>query len=167
MSGRCRTCMHPERDAIDRALVTGTPLRTLEERYGISRSSLARHKDNCLAQTVQRAAEEREAADLEHGGDLMRAWESYKSEVDRILTEHSDDPRIVLQAVSRGTRLFETRAKLEGRYTDGTTVNVSLGAVELERIRTTILIALENHPEARQQVARALMDLSDEPGTDT
>jgi hypothetical protein len=97
----------------------------------------------------------------------MRAWESYKSEVDRILTEHSDDPRIVLQAVSRGTRLFETRAKLEGRYTDGTTVNVSLGTVELERIRTTILIALENHPEARQQVARALMDLSDEPGTDT
>jgi hypothetical protein len=41
----CTVCVSPDRDAIDAALAHGTStLRELEERYGVSRSALSRHR---------------------------------------------------------------------------------------------------------------------------
>jgi hypothetical protein len=46
--GGCVVCQSSERAAIDQALKEGVPLRTIEAGHGISRSSLSRHKNNCL-----------------------------------------------------------------------------------------------------------------------
>ena len=42
-STRCKACSHAEADAINAALEAKEPLRALEERYGLSRSTLSRH----------------------------------------------------------------------------------------------------------------------------
>lgn len=44
----CIVCESPDCPAIDRALQDGRSLRDIEAEYGISRSSLSRHKNNCL-----------------------------------------------------------------------------------------------------------------------
>lgn len=44
----CSVCQHLEREAIDKALKEGVPLRTIEAGHGVSRSSLDRHKHRCL-----------------------------------------------------------------------------------------------------------------------
>jgi len=51
--GRCSVCDHAEADAIQQALVAGESLRTLEERFGVSRSALSRHRQHAALQVSQ------------------------------------------------------------------------------------------------------------------
>jgi hypothetical protein len=44
----CKVCTHPERETIDNLLRQGKPLRDLESEFGVSRSTLSRHKNRCL-----------------------------------------------------------------------------------------------------------------------
>jgi hypothetical protein len=60
--GHCATCEHPEREAIERALIAGTPLRELSRRYGMHRNSLSAHAHNHLGPAIQTAKKEREQA---------------------------------------------------------------------------------------------------------
>jgi len=46
----CRVCQHRERGAIDKALQEGRSLRDIETEFNVSRSTLSRHKRNCLAE---------------------------------------------------------------------------------------------------------------------
>ena len=47
-SGSCIVCSHPEVEAINSLLRQGKPLRDIEAEFDVSRSSLSRHKNNCL-----------------------------------------------------------------------------------------------------------------------
>lgn len=49
---RCSCCAHPDRSALDAALGSGVPLRTIAERFGVSKTALLRHRDNHLAETL-------------------------------------------------------------------------------------------------------------------
>lgn len=44
----CRVCNHEKVKEINEALKVGRPLRELETQYSVSRSTLSRHKNNCL-----------------------------------------------------------------------------------------------------------------------
>jgi hypothetical protein len=44
----CRVCNHEKAEAINKALQDGRSLRDLETEFNISRSTLSRHKNNCL-----------------------------------------------------------------------------------------------------------------------
>ncbi|MFC1944690.1 hypothetical protein ACFLX5_04290 [Chloroflexota bacterium] len=46
--GGCIVCHHEAVEAINKRLQEGTPLRELESEYGISRSTLSRHRNRCL-----------------------------------------------------------------------------------------------------------------------
>jgi len=79
MPRTCLACSSPEREAIDKALVTGEPLRNIAKRVSISPAGLLRHK-NHVAQTIMTASEKR---DEELGHNLLdemrrvqrKAWE--------------------------------------------------------------------------------------------
>ena len=47
-AGSCIVCSHAEIEAINSLLRQGKPLRDIESEYGVNRSSLSRHKNNCL-----------------------------------------------------------------------------------------------------------------------
>lgn len=59
MPRTCLVCANPERQAIDNALAIGAPLREIARRYGISSSSLDRHKSH-IAQAIVRVQEKRD-----------------------------------------------------------------------------------------------------------
>ena len=44
----CRVCKNPKAAEINKALEAGRPLREIETEFNVSRSSLSRHKNNCL-----------------------------------------------------------------------------------------------------------------------
>ena len=55
----CLACSSSEREAIDRALVAGQPLRNIAKRVSISPAALLRHKSH-VAGTIAKAQERRE-----------------------------------------------------------------------------------------------------------
>src|SRR5689334_17325577 len=48
MSRPCQTCQHIKRADIDRRLAAGEPAAPLAKAYGLAKSSLHRHRVNCL-----------------------------------------------------------------------------------------------------------------------
>ena len=79
MPMKCSVCVHSEREQIDAALVSGTPLRKIAQQSGTSVTALFRHKSH-VSQAIIKAGEHRE----EHLGDSLldqmrkiqgKAWE--------------------------------------------------------------------------------------------
>jgi hypothetical protein len=48
IEGKCLVCLHPKAETINKLLGEGKPLRDLETEFNVSRSTLSRHKRNCL-----------------------------------------------------------------------------------------------------------------------
>jgi len=59
MPRTCLACKSPERLKIDKALVSGAPLREIAGRWGFSKSSLERHKSH-VSVAIERTQEKRE-----------------------------------------------------------------------------------------------------------
>lgn len=59
MPRTCLACASPERLKIDKALVSGTPLREIEGQWGISKTALDRHKSH-VSLAIERSQERRE-----------------------------------------------------------------------------------------------------------
>ena len=68
MPRTCLACASPERSAIDRALVTGEPLRSIAKRVAISAAGLLRHKSH-VSHALVRLQERREERREEKLGD--------------------------------------------------------------------------------------------------
>ena len=48
----CKICDHPQRTAIDRAIIAGDSLRKIGTMFGTSKSEVDRHKTICMARTL-------------------------------------------------------------------------------------------------------------------
>ena len=59
MPRTCLACSHAEREAIEKALVAGEPLRNIAKRVSISPAGLLRHKSH-VAGTIAKAQERRD-----------------------------------------------------------------------------------------------------------
>jgi transposase-like protein len=70
MPRRCTVCDHPERHCIDEALVTGAPYRSVARRFGLSESSVYRHKTEHLPAHLLKAKKVEEVAQAD---DLLGA----------------------------------------------------------------------------------------------
>jgi len=51
----CSVCRHPERAAIDAALLHGEPSRDIAGRFGFSKSMICKHRNRCVDNFVLRA----------------------------------------------------------------------------------------------------------------
>ena len=112
---RCSICNHPNRAAIDKALVTrSASMRDVAGQYGVSRSALSRHKTNHLPRLVQ-AAEVAEAAQAVTSGVALI------DELDRLLSrslaileaaEETGQLRVALQAIREARETIKICADL-------------------------------------------------------
>jgi hypothetical protein len=63
MPRTCTVCAHADRPKIDRTLVVGQEaLRTIADRFSVSKTALGRHKENHLPATLAVAREAEQAA---------------------------------------------------------------------------------------------------------
>ena len=152
MPRTCTICGHKKRSAIEKAILAGEALRTVADRWSVSKTSLIRHKGDHLAAALVKANGAAEAA---HGDDLLAKLESIESEARGILKDakKAKDLRAAVMAIRELTRLVDLLARLRGELQNApTTINIQV-------LAPVILNALEGFPEARLAVAERLSEI--------
>jgi hypothetical protein len=150
----CTVCEHPERAAIDEALVGGASNRSVASLYDVSEAAVRRHKGNHLPAKLimAQAAEEVAQAD-----DLLSQVQDLQGRALAILdkAETAGDLRTALGAIREARGNLELLAKLLGELDERPVVNLNISPEWLE-LRAVIVGALEPHPEALRAVVGAL-----------
>jgi hypothetical protein len=82
MARPCSICTHPERAALDAALVANTPRTRLEAAFGVTEQSLARHAAKHLPLTLARAAD---VAEVARADDLLAQVQRLQGETLAVL----------------------------------------------------------------------------------
>jgi hypothetical protein len=154
MPRRCTVCDHPQKHSIDEVLVTGAPYRSVAKRFELSESSVYRHKIEHLPAHLLKA---REAQEVAQADDLLEQVRDLQAHALDILerAEKAGDLRTALAAISQARGNLELLGKLAGELDERPVVNLNVSAEWLE-LRTVIVAALEQHPEARGAILRAL-----------
>lgn len=123
MARECTICTHPKLGAIEVDLLAGGPgnsMRSIADRYAIQRTSLARHRDNCmgerglvavgvrdaltarsdaaLALTADRGAEVARSAIARVESLLGPVLDAVKT-AERLAKEQAHEPELVLKAI--------------------------------------------------------------------
>jgi len=138
-------------------LVAGEPLRTIADRFRVSKTALVRHKDAHLPGLLVKAREAEEAA---RADDLLSQVHDLQGRTLSILhrSENAGELRVALAAIREARGNLELLAKLLGELSDAPQVNVLVSA-EWAMIRSTLIGALDPYPEARVAVSAALLEL--------
>ena len=160
MMGRtCTVCAHPERHAIDKALVAGDSFRDIAGRYGLSKSAVERHQAEHLPKVLTQARAEEDVA---HALDVVKQLKTINGVSLTILKEARDarDGDLALKAIDRIHRQIELQAKLLGELDERPVVNI-LVSTEWLALRGQLVAALAPYPEARACVAGVLTDARD------
>jgi transposase-like protein len=144
MPRTCTVCRHSERAQIDNALVSGTgTFRSLASRFGLSASSVRRHRRDHLPDTLVRAHAAKEIADAESLADQARAL---RARTLRLLAkaEADGDTENELAAI----RELRALAELEHRGTMHNDATVPIAVVQ-EYVQHVIRVVREFVPRDR------------------
>ncbi len=157
MPRRCTVCAHPEREAINKALVAGEPYRSVANRYdSLSQAAVQRHEVNHIPATLAKA---KEAEEVAHADGLLADVRSLQARTLAVLeaAELSHEHRTALAAIREARSNLELLAKLLGELDERPSVAVNvLVSAEWLQLRTVLVGALEPHPDARESVLRAI-----------
>ena len=114
MPRACTICASTQHQAIDQALVAGTPYRAVAERFAASPPSVYRHQQGHLPATMLKA---REAQEVAHADGLLAQLQSLQQQTLEILAraESTGDLRSALAALRELRSTVELTAKLTPR----------------------------------------------------
>jgi hypothetical protein len=161
MPRTCTVCTHPDRGAIDAALVAGEPYRSIARRCGVSAPATYRHQQEHIPVALSKA---KEAAVVAHADGLLEQVRDLQGKALGILgkAEAAGDLRVALGAIREARGNLELLAKLMGELSDAPQVNVMVSP-EWISVRTVIVAALAPFPDARAAVAERLLALEGRP----
>src|SRR5688500_1880811 len=108
----CSVCAHPERDAIDKALVAGVANRRIAAQYAVSEQAIRRHRAEHLPEKLAKAEAATEVAQAD---DLLREVRALRSKAYGLLlkAEAAGDYRTALAGVREARGCLELLAELE------------------------------------------------------
>lgn len=155
MPRNCTACMHPQRDAIDLALLSGETLRAIAKRFGVSVAAVNRHRDHLPGQLVKA----QEAAEAVSAGTLLERLMELNAQTREILreTREAGNHDLALKAIARVEKQLELEGKLIGELNEGPTVNI-FSTPEWVSLRALVLKALHPYPDAARAVGKALRE---------
>jgi hypothetical protein len=150
----CTICSHPARDNIEAALIRRVPYRTIEDRFKVTHGPLSRHTNECLAEDVQRALSEYRA---KNGVKVLSKLSAMIDRLDAFLdkAEGSNNALEFRAVAAEWRKQLELIAKLQGELAQEGTITI-VNNPEWVELRTVIVQALLPHPEAREDVLRAI-----------
>lgn len=153
----CTVCTHPDRPAIDQALVNGKGVRETAALFRVSEDAVGRHKETHLPSTLVKAAV---AAEVARADDLLGQLAALRQDARRIGTKAEDigDLKTALAGVRELVRIVELTAKLIGELDERPQVTL-VTAPEWLAVRAALLEALRPYPDARSAVAARLRAL--------
>ena len=151
----CTICTHVDLYAINGAIVAQVPNRRMAAQYLVSEQAVRRHKKaGHLPMTLVKATE---AAQVVEADNLLEQVRRLQKKAMSILdsAEESGELRTALAAIREARGNLELLAKMVGELDERPQVNINISQ-EWVNIRTTILLALESHPDAKHAVVEAL-----------
>ncbi|HTL65831.1 MAG TPA: hypothetical protein VL305_12615 [Pseudolabrys sp.] len=170
----CNTCQHLKRPEIDRLLAAGEPVSQLARDYGLSVSSVHRHRANCLklpsANEIKKEAARGSAAiallpSKEHVG---ADYDELRLRIDDIVEEarKQGSLNIAISGLNSIRQTLDSIARLAGHLQPaGTQVNVAVQTnvnVSAAQIAERLIQKFDDQPEIRAQIAQALLEDSNE-----
>jgi hypothetical protein len=167
----CLTCHHLKRPEIDRRLAAGEPLARFAPDYGLTTSSLYRHRTNCLKLASSNAIAKEAArgtaalALLPTKETLSGAYFELRDRIDQIArqAEQQGSLKVALAGLNSIRQTLDSLARLAGR--DGTDVNVAVQAnvqVDVGQIVERLIAQFDREPETKARIAQALLTLDGE-----
>ncbi len=154
MPRSCTVCLHPERHAVNVALVQREPYRHIASRYSVSTGALQRHAKDHLPELLAKA---KDAVDVAEADDLLSRLEALQSRTLAVLeaVEGTENYSIALAAIREARSNLELIGRVTKELESMPTINLTLNPEYLEA-RAVIVHALEPFPDARQAVSDAL-----------
>lgn len=179
MARRCTLCEHPDRIALDKALISGMPFRRVAARFSVSSSAAFRHKRDHLPKVLAkgmhssagkqdaytaeifRFQKEKVAEETRHAIDAFQQLRAINSACLEVLTKAraAGKHSTLLRAADRVAKHIDLQARLLGEIQDAPTVNV-LVMPEWQNLRQLIVEALRPFPEARLAVSKVIESVS-------
>jgi transposase len=125
MGRPCTVCTHPQRLAIDQALVNGRSTYDLAALYDLSPDALSRHFAAHVPADLKKA---RQDEDKEHALDIVKQLKAINIATLTVLNDArlAGNPDLVLRAADRVQRQLELQAKLLGELDERPRLNVIL-----------------------------------------
>ena len=169
----CVICDHPQRSAIDRAVIAGDSLRDIATTFKTSKDAVSRHKTVCMkrglpafpaAVTVPAYQTPAEAAiACQNVRSVAQRAESLVSRMEQAFRECQGTGNYDIlvkcsKEVREGLRLL---AQLSGELSPGNTaVQVNVGTVSLTTSPEwpALMRVLDRHPEIREELSDALRE---------
>ena len=154
MPRTCTICTNDEAHAINVALVQRDGYRTIAHHFGVSVDALKRHAKEHLPTLLVKA---RDAVEVAEADDLLSRVEGLHERTLAILeaAEVSGELRTALSAIREARGNLELVGRITKELDERPTLNLYMSPEWLE-LRTSILVALDAHPGARDDVLRAL-----------
>jgi hypothetical protein len=154
----CQVCRSPNALAINMALLTGEPLRSIEERTGHSKSSLQRHQSHIPPLLVAAANSQKAADAATVVSGFCELLESVRGV--RIQAYNDGDMRAFFLAAAREQALMAIQAKIsesekppQVKFTE---------TPEYKKLRQLILKITKDHPQVRIGLAAALKEFEND-----
>ena len=155
MARACTICTHPSRDAIERAILAGQPIRRIAANYGLSESAVRRHRNTHLRDVL---ALSKQAAETARAEKLVEFILFVRNEAIAVYREARKAKRlgVALQALAEARESTAMLAKLAGGLGDRIEVSFT-DSREWQEIRNLILDTLEPYPEIRAFLSEVLL----------
>lgn len=154
MPNVCTVFRHERRVEIDKALISGKPLRALAEQTGTSVGALHRHKTVHISTAIAKArsksqdavlalAREKQAAQDSEANTVFDRLQELNRETQAILraARESGDNEVALKAIARVERQLELEARLIGEIDQRVQLAVGLSISQSTEIRNATTLA--------------------------
>jgi hypothetical protein len=167
----CRTCQHLKRPEIDRRLASGEPLTRVALDYGLTPSSVYRHRANCLklgsSNAISKDAARGSAAValLPSKEALGGAYFELRQRIDQIVVqaEQKGSLAVAVAGLNSLRQTLDSLARLAGH--DRAQINVAVQTninANAAQIAERLIKQFDQEPETKARIAQALLEMDNE-----
>jgi hypothetical protein len=116
MPGTCLACRHPQKNEIDRLILAKTPFRRIAAAYGLTKSSLHRHRAHHMERAFRKFAQRMEAADGYNADSMIERLQTISAMTLSILGKavQSNDLGAAVGAIKQAREHLSFEAELIG-----------------------------------------------------
>lgn len=135
MARLCTICSHPQRSAIDKKIAADAPIRTIAKEFGLPKSTLQRHKNECAGLKNPPVEERREPtrgtialALMPSREELASRYQTLGERIDELIAkaEKTGSLAIAVQGLNSLRQNWDSLSKLAGHVGQGAQVNVGV-----------------------------------------
>jgi len=157
MGRTCTVCGHKDVDEINRLLLCSDSYRDIARQFGLSKDALARHKDSHIPELLSKSEDIKEVVNADNLlAQLQEARTSALDLLDKAIaagdTKVYGPPSSYLSEIRQQIKLW---AELEGRLASQPQITI-INNPEWVELRTVIIRALDEYPEAKAAVVNAI-----------